>query len=47
MKKMRIFNHETCEVMEITFELPIDAEDLELVLNFLDADYDYIYDEEE
>lgn len=45
MDMIRIFNYKTCEVMDITFESPVDAENLEMILDFLGADYTRFYNE--
>lgn len=45
MDMIRIFNYKTGEIMDITFETPVDAENLEMILDFLGADYTHFYDE--
>lgn len=47
MDMIRIFNYKTNEVMDITFETPTDAENLEMILDFLNADYTHFYNGEE
>ena len=47
MDMIRIFNYKTNEVMDITFETPTDAENLEMILDFLNADYIHFCNGEE
>ena len=40
MDMVRIYNKHTNEVLEKTYEDPADADDFEIILDFLEAEYE-------
>lgn len=46
MDMVRVYNYHTGEILEKTFADPIDADDYEFLLDFLEADYARFHDGE-
>lgn len=40
MDMVKVYNNDTCEVLEKTFADPADADDFESVLDFLNVEYE-------
>ena len=46
MDMVRVYNYHTNEVLEKTFADPIDADDFEYILDFLEASYERFHNGE-